>query len=985
MPADADLVGRDRLLADLHVWFTRRAGGGRVALLVGEAGAGKSSVAEALSARLADDGYRVVRGWCSAAGMPPYWPWRRALATIAPDLPFDRAGATRDDRQVLMTAVLQALEQQSEPLLIVLEDLHWADAPSLDLLRAVITAPVALVCTRRDEPGPDPLSDLPTSVRRVPVPPLDDLAGAQLVSRITAGALPPDRVADVVARTGGNPFYLSEVARLLAVHGPTAMTVVPPGVHEVLARRLARLSQQCAHLLAAAAVPAESATAGRDPIDERLAGEATGMPAEAVADLLDEARLAGLLADDPSGAARLRFAHALVREVLVADLPRAELARLHRRVAESLPPGDPDPERLAYHWSRAAGPDAPTHAAAWSIKAADAAIDGLGFDQAVEHLRRALASGAADRVDVLLRLGRAQRLAGDLEGARGSFDAAIELADGSGRHDELAAAALGIGGGVIGFEVPIADEAQVDALRRALARLPGTESPVRAALFGRLSLALTGLAPPGERRRLARDAVDMAERTGDSATIAGALAAYCDSVAGPEYVEARLSAADRMLAVATDRESALLARRLRLLALFERGDLVEVDAEIAAYRRAAGVVGIALYQWLPEIWRGARALLRGDADAALGHAASAEAIGARAGSGNAMLLGLTLRMHAELTAGRADEIADEVRGLLDMVADTPLPVTYWAGPVAVLLAADDDGPARTALKSFIDTPAEDITPDAEWLEGHWALAEIAVRLGDERAAVRLLADLRPFERLWAVDGIGAAVFGTVGHQLGRLALLLGRRREAAGYFERAQAAYEKAGARLLAARLREEAGLPAVSPAAARDEGTLRQEGRHWQIEWRGKVSVVADGKGIRDLAVLLARPHRPVAVLELVGAPEFGGDLGPRLDAAARAAYRARLVALGAELAAGRGDARLRAERDALAAELGGAVGLGGRVRMEGDPVDRARKSVTMRIRAAVRAIEQVDPALSRHLRNAIKTGRTCAYEPETPVRWRT
>ncbi|NMO53999.1 AAA family ATPase [Actinoplanes sp. TBRC 11911] len=974
-----DLVGRDGLLADLLGWFRPAArGSGRAALLLGEAGAGKSSLADAVAAGL--DGFRVARGWCSAAGMPPYWPWRSALAKVAPGLPFDSGDASRDDRQVLFTAVLDALERQPAPLLIVLEDLHWADASSLALLRSVAAAPVALLCTRRDEPGvnplADPLADLPTSVRRIAVPPLDDVAAATLVSRIVGDRLPGASVAAVVARAGGNPFFLAEVARLLAAHGSSAMAVVPPGVHEVLGRRVARLTQSCATLLAAAAVTAETATAGPDLIDERLVVAVTGRSPETVTDLLDEAVRAGLVTAGPSP----RFAHALVREVLVADLPRGEAGRTHRRTAELIEPSG-DAERLAYHWSRSSGPDAPGRAAAWSIRAAEQAVDALGFDQAVAHLRRALDGAAADRVDVLIRLGRAQRLAGDPVGSRASFEAAAALAGESGRADDLAVAALGIGGGVIGFEVPIADEAYAEMLRDALARQTG-DSPVKAALLGRLSMALTGLAGPGERRRLAQEAVAMAERTGDPATTAGVLAAYCDAVAGPEHVTARLAAADRMLAVAAGRESRLLARRLRLLAYFERGDLARVDAEIAAYRRDAGAAGIPLYQWLPEIWRGARALLTGDPDAALAHAATAEAIGARAGSGNAVLLGLALRMHAHLTAGRAAELAGEMRALLDQVAVVPLQIFYRAAPAVVLLAAGDDTEARATLNAYVETAAADIAPDAEWLEGHWALAEIAVRLGDERAAARVLSDLRPFERLWAVDGIGAAVFGTVGHQLGRLCALLGRHREAHGYFERALADYEHAGARLLAGQVRAEAGLP--RPAPVRDEGVLRRDGRYWHVEWRGTASVVADGKGIRDLAVLLARPHRPVPAVELAGV-ESAGDLGPRLDATARAAYRARLATLDAALADGTGDARILAEREAIVAELRAAIGLGGRPRAEGDPADRARKAVTMRIRAAITAVERTDPALARHLRNAIKTGRVCAYQPETAVRWRT
>jgi hypothetical protein len=167
--------------------------------------------------------------------------------------------------------------------------------------------------------------------------------------------------------------------------------------------------------------------------------------------------------------------------------------------------------------------------------------------------------------------------------------------------------------------------------------------------------------------------------------------------------------------------------------------------------------------------------------------------------------------------------------------------------------------------------------------------------------------------------------------------------------------------------------------------GELVREGRYWRLAWRGRVSTVPDSKGLRDLAVLLTRPGRPVPATELAGTAA-GGGLGEVLDATARAAYRRRVAELdeiidGTDPIAAE---RARTERDAVATELAAAVGLHG-PRMAGDPAERARKAVTMRIRAAVRTIEAVDPALARHLRNAVKTGRLCAYEPDIDVVWHT
>jgi hypothetical protein len=153
----------------------------------------------------------------------------------------------------------------------------------------------------------------------------------------------------------------------------------------------------------------------------------------------------------------------------------------------------------------------------------------------------------------------------------------------------------------------------------------------------------------------------------------------------------------------------------------------------------------------------------------------------------------------------------------------------------------------------------------------------------------------------------------------------------------------------------------------------------------------------MHDLAELLIRPGQSIAAVELVeaaGGPSataVGGGLGPVLDDTARRAYRRRLDELDRDLDEAEADNdhgrvdRIRAERAMLVTELAAAVGLGGRARIAGDPGDRARKAVTMRIRAAIRTIERHDPVLARHLTNTVRTGRLCSYQPETPVRWQT
>jgi hypothetical protein len=330
-------------------------------------------------------------------------------------------------------------------------------------------------------------------------------------------------------------------------------------------------------------------------------------------------------------------------------------------------------------------------------------------------------------------------------------------------------------------------------------------------------------------------------------------------------------------------------------------------------------------------------------------------------------------------------------------AGLEMPAMYYAAPARLLLAAGHASPARTVLRALLAGPAQARPKDAEWLECHCALADLAISLDDRAAAVRLVAELAPYEQLWAVDGIGGAVFGTVAEQLGRLSAYLGQSEEAGRYLATARDRYEQAGTPALRARLDASAPPQAQAADTADGVGRLQRSGQVWLVEWRGRHSTAPDSKGIRDLAILLARPGQPVPALELVeaaGGPPAaaaGASLGPVLDETARRAYRQRLADLADELAEAEAHAdlgrleRLRAERSMLADELAGALGLGGRARFAGDPAERARKAVTMRIRAAITAIAAQDDALARHLRNTIRTGRLCSYQPESTVSWRT
>jgi hypothetical protein len=249
--------------------------------------------------------------------------------------------------------------------------------------------------------------------------------------------------------------------------------------------------------------------------------------------------------------------------------------------------------------------------------------------------------------------------------------------------------------------------------------------------------------------------------------------------------------------------------------------------------------------------------------------------------------------------------------------------------------------------------------------------------------------------------VGAAVFttGPVALQLGLLAAALGRWDDAAAHLDDAARRCDRLGAALLAARARAElarVGAARNDPLPDDTGNVFRRAGDTWTLIFAGRGVTLRDAKGLRDLAVLLAAPGREVAATDLVSGPAsvaapglaaLGAD--PVLDDRARAAYRTRLARLDEELAEAdthqdiERSARLAAERDALIGELAHATGLGGRSRRLGDVTERARTTVTARIRDAIGRIERAHPELGRHLRASIVTGSRCSYRPAETVRW--
>jgi len=393
-----------------------------------------------------------------------------------------------------------------------------------------------------------------------------------------------------------------------------------------------------------------------------------------------------------------------------------------------------------------------------------------GYEDAVRLLTAALALAGrgGDRGELLCALGEAALAAGDPEAARSAYAGAAELARQTGRAELLADAALGLAGGRGGFEIDLRDPSRVAMLTEALRAQPAGDSTARAALLGRLSLALafTG-APPERRERLSTEAVAMARRLPDPAVLITALAARCDAISGPDHLTERRAAAAEIVELAQaggDRAGELLGRRLLVVALAEGADWPAVDAEISSYARLAEQLAQPRLGWYVPLWRGARALMHGDRARADEHARELDEMAERAGSPNARLLGLVQRFVRLVAEGRADELADDFAEIVGLIPDDPR-----AGTCAQALLSAHRGQLAEARAGLDRVLAGTVPRDGEWLPKQAQLSVAAVLAGHRPAAELVYRELESHSGQFAVEGHLAGSWGSVDAHLGLLA------------------------------------------------------------------------------------------------------------------------------------------------------------------------------------------------------------------------
>ena len=835
-------VGRERELAELGAGLDEAlAGRGRLILLAGEPGIGKSRLAEELAALAVARGARVLVGRCwEAGGAPAYWPWVQSLrayvrdsdsaalrsqlgagaADLAPLLPELRerfpglpeppALESEAARFRLFDATARFLRNASEsrPIVLVLDDLHAADSPSLLLLRFLArqlrSSRMLLLGLYRDvEPAAgQALTEMLAEVTREPATRRLSLGGlsegevAEYVGLTASAIASVELVAALSEETEGNPLFVGEFVRLVSVEGVQSHgLVIPQSVRDVIARRLTHLSDECNRVLGLASV------LGRE-FALAAVGRLAGLSEEELLDTLDEAMAARVVSDIPGTRDRLGFTHVLVRDTLYEALTSARRVRLHRQAVELLETlyrDEPGPylAELAHH--AMAGREF-ERGLRYAQRAGDRAVALLAYEEAarlyeiaLEALERREPVDGPSRGHVQLALGEAQARAGLMDHARETFLVAADLARRLNLPDELARAALGYGGRFAYARA--ADPRLVPLLEEALAAVPDGDSVLRARLLARLAGAVRSEPSVERRARLSREAVEMARKLGDPATLAYALESAFAGVT-PQDTEAWRAIGDELVRVAReagDEEREFFGHQHGLGALMVSGDIRAVDARL----EAMAALGEELRQPTQEralaVTRTMRALFAGrfqEADNLI-----QEALEAGPGSrGLDMGWFWVVRVQAWALAreqGRLGEVRRDIERLVD-----DYPMVSYLHPVLASLYGEL-GCAADALERFERLARHDFTDlpfDSDWLFQVSLLSDVCTFLGDTQRAAKLYELLLPYAGCNVLTYPELSL-GSASRYLGLLASTLSRWAEAERHFDAAIEMNAQMGAR----------------------------------------------------------------------------------------------------------------------------------------------------------------------------------------------
>lgn len=868
---EAGFVGRVEERAQLdRVTAAVQAGHRRLALISGEPGIGKTRLATQTALRMHARGATVLFGRATEGLDAPYCAWIEALshyvehgpqsilerhaeryggelarlvphlAVRVPGLPAPKQSDPETERYLLLAAAVGLLQEASleQTLVVVLDDLHWADSQTLALLRHLVTsvvdAELLVLCTHRDS-GPARGNPL----RRL----LGDLRNEQGIERIglrgfaadDVGALlrfatgcEPDeegiRLAEQIIRdTEGNPFFVAEILRHLDESGVLAPDAsgrwsladlgLPQSIREVVTSRTERLGGRPAELLSVAAV------IGRD-FDLDLLSRVVDRDEGALLDLLEGAVAAALLHEASAG--RFSFAHTLVNQTLYESISVTRRAQLHRRIAEALEdslgadPGDRANE-LARHWLRASSPREPLKAAHYCRLAGERALASLApneglnwFRRAIELLDQAPGAEASERCDVLIGLGDAQRQVGEDTYGETLLEAgriARELADG----ERIVRAAVANTRGFASV-VGQVDGRRVEALEAALELCE--EAKQRSCLLSLLAVELSYTGEQERRLELSGEAVRLARESGDRHSLAWALARRQTAIAAPATLIRRLAEIEELIGLAEDLDDPMLrywAHVWRAMDAIEVCDFETASRDRAVQEEIAEATEQPIFRWVNTFAPVVLACLEGDFERAEELTNRSAELGAASGQPDVLTI-YAGQIHAiRYEQGRLGEIL-EVQEMA--VEETPLLSAYSAALALSYCELGQADKARAVLRRFAADGFE-INANLSAKNALCFMAEVAARVEEPRAASVLYDRLLPWREQLSYTGI--TLFGPVERYLGLAAACLGQYEDAEEHFGRAAAACERIGAPTWLARTRHEWALMLIGRGQAGD------------------------------------------------------------------------------------------------------------------------------------------------------------------------
>jgi hypothetical protein len=840
----APLIDRKGEIADMSAALEATLGGrGGVVLLAGEPGIGKTRLASVLADEAASRGVPVWRGrgWEDGSA-PAYWPWNVALrgwidrvgpegiaaaggpwlpdlAHVFPALRDRLSGLPPSEtsdapwaRFRLFDIVSRFLAAVAAPagLVVVLDDVHWADGPSLKLLEFVAAdvheARVLIVATYRDtEVGRGhaffaTLSRLlrEPSTRRLSI---TGLSAAHCAQWVTLAGMRSDAEtlgATLHRETNGNPFFLGEIVRLLTSEGSAAMDCdvprVPHGVREVVSRRVDRLGDDCRATLAVAALLG-------DAIDTDILRQTLGDAQ--VVDHLERAADDRILTELDGTGGHYRFAHALTRRVLADDLRPSERAGWHARIASVLErqgaASDAVTTELVHHLAAAGSVEALRQAFDHACRGAEHAARELGWEEAVRLYEVALDVGgrcsAIDperTIELQVALARALRGAGDVPAARAQCEQVIAACRRTPRPVLLARAALIHVG-------PIPEFGRVDPIGRALLEeacrgADVVDDGLRARLYARLAVDLIGANEIEQAARvltLCDEGARAARRANDAGALAMALLARFYAAAlrirpaatdGPAGTSPVPSPQEILEAAAAggDHDLAAAVRHLQAVTWFAAGDAAAFSAEVDGIATMAVTSRAPDARWLADALSAMRATVAGRFAEAHELIERALATGRRMQLPNAAGMYASQRIMWHLAQGRVAEIVPEIEAFVD-----GHPGGAGWRPVRALarLARGDVVAARAEFRGLLGGGLGPAASGATSRSSLAGLAFLCVALRDREHAPMLLDRVARQKAAWVVDG--CQTFGPWALVRGELARLCGRPAEAARHFEAA--------------------------------------------------------------------------------------------------------------------------------------------------------------------------------------------------------